>query len=224
MSSISKSIGKGIQTPPRDRDVLLVQQLLNKNRPASLCKIAEDGTIGPKTIAAIEDFQSRVVRMARPDGRVDPNGATIRALSTQSGLSTNPFGWNLSKAVQHLTSHASSSSLSKCAQYVREAIESGGVILDRTNSAKDYGPSLTRVGFRLIAGSVYQKGDVAVIQGFPGHLHGHMQMFDGSRWISDFVQRDFWPGEDYRKTKPSFSLYRFEILGDFNHSGVSNIA
>ncbi len=139
MSSISKAIGKGIQTPPRDNDVLLVQQLLNKSRPQSLGKLDEDGTIGPKTIAAIEEFQSRVVRMLRPDGRVDPNGATIRALSTQNGLTINPYGWNLSKAVEHLISRASSHSLGKCAQYVREAIESGGVVLNRTNSAKDYG-------------------------------------------------------------------------------------
>ena len=39
MSSISKTIGKGVHTPPRDRDVLLVQQLLNMNRPISLGKI-----------------------------------------------------------------------------------------------------------------------------------------------------------------------------------------
>jgi len=224
MATISKAIGKGIQTPPRDRDVLLVQQLLNKNRPQSLGKLVEDGTIGPNTIAAIEEFQNRVVRMARPDGRVDPSGATLRALSAQGGLTMNPYGWNLTKAIQHLVSHASSKSLGKCAQYVREAIESGGVVLTRTNSAKDYGPSLTRVGFKLVATTAYQKGDVAVIQGFAGHPHGHMQMFDGSSWISDFVQRDFWPGEDYRKTKPSFSLYRFQVLGDFNRGNVSNIA
>jgi len=217
MSSISKTIGKGVHTPPRDRDVLMVQQLLNKSRPVSLGKIAEDGTIGPNTVAAIEEFQSRVVRMVGTDGRVDPNGATIRALESQ--LAINPHGWNLQRAVQHLTSHASSSSLGKCAQYVREAIESGGVTLARTNSAKDYGPSLTRIGFRLISGSAYQKGDVAIIQGFSGHPHGHMQMFDGTRWISDFAQRDFWPGESYRTTKPTHAVYRFTILGDFNHPG-----
>ncbi len=33
-------------------------------------------------MAAIEEFQRRVVKMAVPDGRVDPGGKTIRALDS----------------------------------------------------------------------------------------------------------------------------------------------
>lgn len=223
MSQLTKSVGKGVSTPPRDRDVLLVQQLLNKHRMPTAAALAEDGTIGPKTIAAIEEFQRRVVKMSNPDGRVDPNGATLRALAGQTpALSVNPLGWNLQKAVQHLSSHASATSLGKCAQYVRQAIEAGGVTLVRTESAKDYGSSLTRVGFRVVTTTIYQKGDVVIIQGFTGHPHGHMQMFDGVRWISDFTQKDFWPGPDYRTKKPSFTVYRFAILGDFQSPSAAS--
>ncbi|MGL4551090.1 MAG: peptidoglycan-binding domain-containing protein [Gemmataceae bacterium] len=62
-------------------DVLAVQKLLNKNRPGPLRPIAEDGRIGPDTLGAIEEFQRRVVKMSNPDAKVDPNGATLRALN-----------------------------------------------------------------------------------------------------------------------------------------------
>jgi hypothetical protein len=34
-------------------------------------------------------------------------------------------------------------------------------------------------------------------------------MFDGFHWYSDFRQRDFWPGPDYRKHQPMYRLYRW---------------
>jgi Putative peptidoglycan binding domain len=86
------------------------------------------------------------------------------------------------------------------------------VTLARHASAQSYGPSLRTVGFVEYSGQPpggYRRGDVAVIQGFDGHPHGHMQMYDGSSWISDFSQPDFWPGSSYRSVQPSFSIYRY---------------
>lgn len=127
------------------------------------------------------------------------------------------LGWDANAAANHLRSHAQARSQGRCAAYTREAVEAGGggVKLKRAGSAKDYGPSLVGSGFIAmdftpIGG--YQKGDVAVIQPIPGHPHGHMQMFDGSKWISDFVQRDFWPGPSYRSKRPAFTVYRFRVL------------
>ena len=54
----------------------------------------------------------------------------------------------------------------------------------------------------------YKKGDVAVMQGFTSSPAGHMQMFDGSVWISDFKQNGFWAGPGYRTHKPAFKIYR----------------
>jgi predicted chitinase len=64
---------------------MLVQQLLNQHRRPPLRRIDEDGVVGPETIAAIEEFQRRVVKMSSPDGRIDPGGATLQALSGQPG-------------------------------------------------------------------------------------------------------------------------------------------
>ncbi|MCA9183005.1 MAG: peptidoglycan-binding protein, partial [Planctomycetales bacterium] len=83
MNSISQPIGRGVSNLNRN-DVQLVQRLLNRHRLQTSAAIQEDGLVGPKTIAAIEEFQKRVVRMSMPDGRVDPGGATFRALSNTS--------------------------------------------------------------------------------------------------------------------------------------------
>jgi hypothetical protein len=79
MPTITRPVGGTVANPIRD-EVRLVQRLLNRHRPPPLRPIVEDGLEGPHTKAAIEEFQRRVLRMAHPDGRVDPGGATLRAL------------------------------------------------------------------------------------------------------------------------------------------------
>lgn len=118
--------------------------------------------------------------------------------------------WDSKKAIAHLDSHATPSSLQQCARYTREAIEAGGIKLGRTVLATDYGPSLVAAGFRAVTIGVppYRAGDVVIIDGFPGHPEGHMAMFDGRHWVSDFVQRDLYPGPSYRSHRPSFTIYR----------------
>jgi hypothetical protein len=80
MTLLTDSVGRlGRNLPP---DVKTVQSLLNRNRPAPLRPIAEDGRIGSETIGAIEEFQRRVVKFPNPDGRVDPGGRTWQALTS----------------------------------------------------------------------------------------------------------------------------------------------
>ena len=54
----------------------MVQTLLNHNNLQDV-----NGICGPQMIFAIETYQGRNMRIRRPDGRVDPAGATFRALS-----------------------------------------------------------------------------------------------------------------------------------------------
>jgi len=123
--------------------------------------------------------------------------------------------WDVEAAVKHLQDKALAKSAKQCGKYARQAVEAGGVTLARHNSAKDYGPSLEAVGFLELnfCPRAYAKGDVAVIDGFAGHVHGHMQMYDGTQWISDFKQRDFWPGAAYRTANPAYKVYRYRTLG-----------
>jgi type VI secretion system secreted protein VgrG len=58
------------------------------------------------------------------------------------------------------------------------------------------------------------KGDIIVIEAFQGdkkyHKHGHIAMYNGTQWVSDFKQRDMWAGPDYRKHKPKHTFFRWE--------------
>lgn len=124
--------------------------------------------------------------------------------------------WNVDAALKHLRLHAKEASRGQCARYVREAVEAGGVALVRHTSAKDYGSSLTKVGFvsqgALATG--FRAGDIAIIQPIKGHPHGHICMYDGRYWISDFKQlHGFYPGPSYRKLKPPYQIYRYPGAG-----------
>jgi hypothetical protein len=109
-----------------------------------------------------------------------------------------------------------------CAQYVRDALNDGGGLNVGTpanglGNASDYGTPLENAGFQPAAsGNVYppadytpQSGDVAVIQPTKENLSGHMEMYNGSEWVSDFRQNGFWPGPHYRQETPNFTIYRY---------------
>jgi hypothetical protein len=79
VKKIVGSVGRGGKNTRND--VILVQSLLNDFMQPPARLLAEDGIVGPKTAAAIVDFQKRVVKYRNPDGRVDPGRQTIRALN-----------------------------------------------------------------------------------------------------------------------------------------------
>lgn len=119
--------------------------------------------------------------------------------------------WDKDAAIKHLNANARNSSAGLCGRYTREAIEAGGLTLTRQTSAKDYGASLILAGFQpiLMCLSAYERGDVVIIEGFSGSTDGHMAMFNGEQWVSDFKQRDLYPGPGYRSSRPKFTIYRY---------------
>lgn len=118
--------------------------------------------------------------------------------------------WSTILATRHAARHAQPKSIGLCAKYVRLAIAAGGVKVTPTLSAKNYGPHLVAAGFKATAGTP-QSGDVIVIQSIPGHPHGHMAIYDGRHWFSDFKQlRGFYPGPGYRSLKPAYKIYRHD--------------
>lgn len=114
---------------------------------------------------------------------------------------------------------------SKCARYVKKALIAGGTSAKNSGieSAKNYGPWLLENNFKVVdnattvrTGGVFtisgqQVGDVVVIQAAPHHVHGHMAMFNGTHWVSDFVQeRGFYPAQIYRDQNIRYTLYRYD--------------
>lgn len=125
---------------------------------------------------------------------------------------------------------------SKCASYVKKALIAGGASVKNSaiESAKNYGPWLIENNFKVVdnattvsSGGVFtisgqQAGDVVVIQAAPHHVHGHMAMFNGTHWVSDFVQeKGFYPAQIYRDQNIPYKLYRY---GNNNKSGQNESA
>ncbi len=109
--SIIKSVG--VNGANERADVIFVQSSLNAHSnfyKATLPKLSVDGRCGPKTIEAIKVFQKDYVGLKNPDGRIDPNGKTLRYLTMyltsppqprqvgkalkESPLTSTPFGFD----------------------------------------------------------------------------------------------------------------------------------
>jgi hypothetical protein len=109
---------------------------------------------------------------------------------------------DIGKAARYALSNARSGSTGSCALYVRKALAAGGLTsfnASHPRSAYQYGPYLERAGFKPVKRGVYspslegnmsglQAGDVVVFNKVPGHPHGHIAIYTGSKWVSDYVQ------------------------------------
>ena len=120
----------------------------------------------------------------------------------------------------------SSTGISRCARYVTEALVEGGANVQRLENAYQYGPQILQAGFVAVqevpAGQIEppssysrQAGDVAVFDkvlanpatGFKGHLSGHIEGFDGNKWVSDHFQLHYDPYA-HPETSGHSTIYR----------------
>jgi hypothetical protein len=119
------------------------------------------------------------------------------------------------RAAAHLRAHALPPFGARaCATHVRMALEAGGAnTAGHPRDAKDWGPTLARNGFAEVSDLHYapQLGDIIVIQGTTTSSSGHIEYYDGTNWISDFVQPhpEIWPGPSYRAEKPAIRFFAF---------------
>ncbi|AWT48557.1 CHAP domain-containing protein [Psychrobacter sp. YP14] len=78
-----------------------------------------------------------------------------------------------------------------CARYVRQALQAAGYSFTPNASAYQYATrgTLAEAGFVKISNDAPpQVGDVVVYNRSSKHPHGHIQIFDGNTWVSDFIQ------------------------------------
>ena len=85
MPNIMASVGRGGVNSRNDAKI--IQQLLNSAMKMSpgFRPLAVDGIVGPKTIAAIDQFQRQGLGWTQVDGRVDPRGKTLTGLNQKAG-------------------------------------------------------------------------------------------------------------------------------------------
>lgn len=95
-------------------------------------------------------------------------------------------------AARHASRAAHGKSLGRCALYVRKALQSAGYRFTPQPSAYMYATNgtLAKAGFTKLNNNNYvpQVGDVAVFNRSSKHPHGHIQIYDGTQWVSDFRQ------------------------------------
>ena len=117
-------------------------------------------------------------------------------------------------AANYARKHAHNSSIGYCGRYVANALQAVGFKFARQGSAYMFHTKgiLKGMGFGLVSqgqkGYAPQKGDVCVINRFGSHEHGHICIYDGKNWISDFVQRNPSPYKDYPGEK-NMLFYRY---------------
>jgi len=113
------------------------------------------------------------------------------------------------KAADYARTHAHPKSTGWCAAYVADALLASGFSFTRQASAYQYHTNgiLKNIGFRLQSSkpNPLKKGDVAVHGSNGSHPHGHIQIYDGSKWYSDFVQNS---EHVYASNEPPLYYYR----------------
>lgn len=138
---------------------------------------------------------------------------------------TDPMGQevDINKFIRWIDANAQLESQHACAKAVRQGLAAGGLdVSKRPEMAKDYGAFLEKNGFKVIAPDGYspQKGDIVVFQPGPNPA-GHIQVWNGRTWVSDFVQN---PNKisPYGNQTPSYVIYRQDSPG-FWRSLAQNI-
>mgnify|MGYP000453754956 CR=1 FL=1 len=149
-------------------------------------------------------------------GHVKPSGSLEGLQPIESGLLDSPTGFNIDNAVEGLNSRALCGSDSKCGKFVRLALEDGGIDTSTALNARElthaykYDKFLSDQGFSKIGQNTLNSytpktGDIMVFGRTSNHLSGHIQMFNGTNWVSDFVQQTPYPWSDYGR----YSIFRW---------------
>jgi hypothetical protein len=141
---------------------------------------------------------------ATPDAKeAEANSANQQDASTHTSS-------GIGRIISWLDAHAHLHSTHHCAASVRQAMEAAGIpTAGRPGDAGDYGPFLVQHGARTVDPSSYEPhvGDIAVFDKSEVHPAGHIQVFNGQHWVSDFVQQGFSPYRDAESTPP-VTVYR----------------
>jgi RHS repeat-associated protein len=98
----------------------------------------------------------------------------------------------------------------QCAKYCSNGLDAAGATgKTHTDYARKMGAILLGLGFVPITAERYytpKQGDFVVFDGNFTHPIGHVAVFDGKYWVSDFKQRNMSP---YRDDVPTHTIYRY---------------
>lgn len=122
-----------------------------------------------------------------------------------------PYKYSNENTVTYVKEHAKSKSKCMCAWYCMKAINNGGCHNCYIYPAYMYSDILPQLGFHEIPVNNYrpQKGDISVLPQNTHSSFGHIAIYDGNKWISDFYQSNLFPNKWYKENK-QYRIYRLE--------------
>ena len=129
---------------------------------------------------------------------------------------------NVYQAAEYITKHAYKNSKDLCARFVANALEYGGFKFQRQNAAYMYHSNgiLKGIGYNEISKpNSFQVGDITVIENNSYYKYGHIALWDGNHWVSDFIQNSEFV---YGKNSPPIHYYRYgSAIIDNSHFSIS---
>lgn len=119
-----------------------------------------------------------------------------------------PYRYSNEKTVAYVTNHTAIKSRSMCAWYVTKAMWRGGCPIGLV-PAYAYENTLPQMGFNEISTNEYKpmKGDIAVMPQNEESSFGHIAIYDGNDWVSDFKHKKPYPNTPVYK-KNGFKIFR----------------
>lgn len=119
--------------------------------------------------------------------------------------------WSPEVAAQYATQHAENKSVGLCAKYVRKAMIAGGIPLFMGGNAWQYKSMLPLLKFAKVdSGDKPKVGDIVVFQPIGSRKYGHVAIWNGRQWVSDFKQRSMFVHSDYKRDDCEYAIFRKE--------------
>ena len=133
-----------------------------------------------------------------------------------------PYRYSNEKTVAYATSHVAPQSRSMCAWYVTKGMWRGGCPIGLV-PAYAYEKTLPKMGFEEISTKEYKpmKGDISVLPQNKKSSFGHIAIYDGNNWVSDFKQNNFYPNTTYKKN--GYKIFRANDGWHWKHVWTSPI-
>ena len=119
-----------------------------------------------------------------------------------------PYYYNNDKVADYITKNAAPNSRTMCAGYVIKAMWHGGCPIGLI-PAYAYNKTLPQMGFEEISVKGYKpkKGDISVVPSNSSHPFGHIAVYNGQQWVSDFKQNHILPSKAYR-ANGNYQIFR----------------
>ncbi|MCD9853276.1 hypothetical protein LUD75_01060 [Epilithonimonas sp. JDS] len=177
-------------------------------------KVGADVTAGGKS--NYDEKQKAFNEITSKVFKIDQCKLTKKTTPNQTEKPKKQSGkYDIDAAVNYIIANAKTKKpYGDCAKYVRLSINAGG-ITNIFGHAKEYynTDKLVKYGFTKVGTDLdsiqLKKGDIAAFGSVKGHSYGHIAMWTGIQWVSDFKQKSFWVANQYSVEK-KYAIYRWE--------------